>query len=189
MQKEKNVHKMITKAKYLFIIVLVFFMTMSCNTMKINPSNEAYEVINSYYGSNGQKSLAKRTIDISSYSKGLDDISAWQDANNDLGNMDRPRIDFPSMFNSDEFSGVIKKFVGQGTVKLDKKKLNGNIELKQKAKNSISFPYIFTNNGTKYALMYVEVTEGPENATGGITMFRLEKGVWKDIFYFHLWIS
>ncbi len=182
---------MISKAKSLFMLVLVYFVTMSCITMKINPSNEAYEVINSYYGSNGQKSFAKKTVDICQYTKGLDNLSAWQEANNDLGNYDRPKVDFQSMFSNEEFISVIREFVNQSTVqqRLDKNKLNGNIKLSQKAKSSIPFPYIFTNNGTRYALMYEKTYEGSESAAGGITIFRFEDGAWEDIFYLHLWIS
>jgi hypothetical protein len=170
---------------------LVLLITIGCNTMKLETSSEAYNLMNSYYASRDEKVLARKTVDISQYSKGLDNLSAWQEANNDLGNYDRPKVDFQSMFSNEEFNGIIREFVNQSTIqqRLDKNKLNGNIELSQKAKSSISFPYIFTNNGTKYALMYEEVYQGPESAAGGITMFRFVDGAWEDIFYLHLWIS
>ena len=170
---------------------LGLLITIGCNTMKLETSSEAYNLINSHYGSMDEKVLARKTVDISQYSKGLDNLSAWQVANNDLGNYDRPKVDFQSMFSNEEFNSIIREFVNQSTIqqRLDKNKLNGNIELNQKAKSSISFPYVFTNNGTKYALMYEESYEGPESAAGGITLFRFDDGAWEDIFYLHLWIS
>lgn len=180
---------MMTKTNYLISQILILFLMISCNTMRLKDSDESYEVINAHYFNKGSKTLSRKTVDIRQYADGLGNRSAWQDANNDLGNTGRPKIDFLSMFQNDEFEDIIGEFVNQGVVKLDRKKIKGGIELQQKAKNSISFPYIFTNNSTKYALMYTEIVEGIENAAGGITLFRFEDGVWKDVFYFHLWIS
>ncbi|MER3375862.1 MAG: hypothetical protein RIM83_14585 [Allomuricauda sp.] len=189
MQKGKNARNMITKVKCLSAFLLILLMVFSCATVEIQSSEDAYEVINSYYRLDEQNELGKKTVDISQYKEGLDDISVWQNANTDLGNMNKPEVDFLSLFGEDEFAGIIREFTEKNPLQLKRNKLKRSIKLKNKAKNLISFPHVFSKNGKKYALMYAEVTEGPESGAGGITLFRMDNDGWKDIFYLHLWIS
>ncbi len=180
---------MIKFRKKIFAPLIIVIVSCSCNTSKSHGSSEFYEIINSYYVGNPEIDLQSRTINIEQYVKGLDNLSAWQKANDDLSNNDRKNIDFQSLFEKEEFSRIIDSFISKESLKLRDKFLKDNIHLNKKAKNAVSQPYTFTKDGVKYALMYSEMNEGPESAAGGIIMFKKENGIWKGIFYLHLWIS
>ncbi|MBW8245255.1 hypothetical protein K1F50_20830, partial [Muricauda oceani] len=58
-----------TTIKCIFMFFFVLLITIGCNTMKLETSSEAYNLINSHYGSMDEKVLARKTVDISQYSK------------------------------------------------------------------------------------------------------------------------
>lgn len=174
-----------------FINLSLLFISTGCASQNLTQKkSEYYDVINLHFNRDNKIALNKNTTNDFVNESILKDLDMWNEANTNLENINREDIDFHKLFDQEEFKKDIESFLSMERIRLEKKLVSPNIELKHNSNNTISFPYIFTSNkNIRYALLYGETINGPENGSGAVYLYEKRNNTWGLSFIFTLWIS
>jgi len=175
----------------LFINVLVLIFCLSCASQNVTPEvADQYKVINTHFKNDTKIRLNVHTATDYVNESILKTLDAWNDANVNLDNINRDNIDFNKLFVEEEFKIHIDSFLSIKKIRLNQKLISSKVVLKNKTKNIISFPYVFVSSkNRRYALLYSETIQGPENGSGEVYLYEKMENDWVLVFVFSLWIS
>ncbi|MGB8703448.1 MAG: hypothetical protein WCD31_00310, partial [Gillisia sp.] len=127
------------------------------------------------------------------YFKSFLDFSTWESLQ--TGFFNTSHIDFKSVFNKTDLQKIVDYLNISPRGRIKAKMLLGNLKISKSSKDNFGIfrltkPLIFlAKSKEKYAFLYWEKVNGPENGSGNIVLFHFNHGRWEIIMQSMLWIS